>query len=316
MSEVFTSPTQKQAFSSPKISSKTLREALEIFDLAKRVEGCRKKTLETNGYHLTPFLSFIGDVPVSSITIQDIRRYLDAQEQRCRSRVTFRHLVCRLQTLFRFLLRERFISENPMELIRKPKIPKQFPHVLSEAQVQALLKAPDPKTWEGCRNIAMILCFLDTGLRLGELLRLNLADINMGSRSIIIHEGKGEKSRVLFMGKTLARALHRWLEIRGYSETEEALFITREGDRLKKRNVELIISRLSGKAGITGVRCSPHTLRHTAATLYIKNGGDGFSLMQMLGHSSITTCQVYVHMAGAHLREAHARFSPMDKLSY
>jgi len=309
MSEVHTLRPQVNS-----VSSKTLRTALEIFDLAKRVEGCRKSTLEANKYFLHPFLVFLGDVPVSGITIHDIRAYLDTQERRCKSRVTFHHLVARLMTFFHFLQRERFISENPMELIRKPKIPKQFPHVLSEGQVQKLLKAPNPKTWEGCRNIAMLLCFLDTGLRLGELLRLNLQDISMSTRSIIIHEGKGEKSRVLFMGKTLAQALHRWLEIRGYHEAEEAFFITREGDRLKKRNLESIVSRLAGKAGITGVRCSPHTLRHTFATLFVKNGADPFSLQAILGHSNIQTVMIYVHMAGVHLREACMKASPVDRL--
>ena len=116
------------------------------------------------------------------------------------------------------------------------------------------------------------------------------------------------------MGKKLQQALYKRLKVRGCQAYEEAVFITEEEDRLKSWNVNQILQRPAEKAKITGVRCSPHTLRHTFATNYIRNGGDPFSLQQLLGHSDIKTCMIYVHMAGVALREAHAKFSPVDRM--
>jgi len=104
------------------------------------------------------------------------------------------------------------------------------------------------------RNYVMILTLLDTGIRLGEPIRLNLIDINLWNRSIEIQEGKGNKSRLVFMGKKLTKAMHQWIETRGYKAYEDALFVTRKGERLKKRNLERNIERIAIKAGISGVR--------------------------------------------------------------
>lgn len=112
-----------------------------------------------------------------------------------------------------------------------------------------------------------------------------------------------------------AKALRRWLELRGFKpEYSDALFIDRKGEPLKPRWVQQVIARLGQKAGITGVRVSPHTLRHTAATLAVKNGMDPFALQRLFGWENIQTALKYVHMAGTALREAHAKASPVDRL--
>jgi len=200
-----------------------------------------------------------------------------------------------------------------MELIKPPKLPKQFPYVLNNSQVQALLKAAYHRNFEGIRNYAMILMFLDTGIRRSELINLNLRDIDLASRSLRVI-GKGNKERIVYLGRVAAKALREWLSKRGFREYDDGTFITRAGDRLKLRYIDKLMERIAKKAKITGVRCSPHTLRHTFATNYIRNGGDPFSLQQLLGHSDIKTVMIYVHMGGTALREAHAKFSPVDRM--
>ena len=116
------------------------------------------------------------------------------------------------------------------------------------------------------------------------------------------------------MGKTLRKEIAKWLKMRGFYPYEDRVFVTRDGRPLKKRGVEQIVVRLVKKAGIQGVRCSPHTLRHTFATNFIRNGGDVFTLQRLLGHSDIQTCMVYVHMGGKQLREAMLKYSPVDRL--
>ena len=186
--------------------------------------------------------------------------------------------------------------------------------MLSDVQVQALLKAVERQSWTGKRNWAMMLTFLDGMLRLSELVNLEVGDVSLTAHSIRIRHGKGDKERIVFMGKRLTRAMQDWLHVRSQYLGEDRLFITKTGSSLTKRSVSRILKRLSAKARIEGVRCSPHTLRHTGATLFIRYGGDPFSLQRLLGHSDISTTMIYVHMAGTALREAHAKASPVDRL--
>jgi integrase/recombinase XerD len=117
------------------------------------------------------------------------------------------------------------------------------------------------------------------------------------------------------MGRCLHRALRRWVDLRGVALQQGALFVTRPGVRLEKRIVQRIVARTAERSGLTGNSVHPHRLRHTFATHYIMNGGDPFSLQRILGHSDIKTTMIYVNLAGVGLREAHAKASPVDRLS-
>lgn len=178
--------------------------------------------------------------------------------------------------------------------------------------MECLLKASDTATYEGNRNHAMILLFVDCGLRRGEALSLTAADVNLLAHSILVHHGKGGKSRIVFFGKRTARAIRRWLEIR-HHPVDAPLFCSRSGHYLGARSLVTILERLAKKAGITS-KVSPHRLRHTAATMMTKAGMNAFELAQLLGHSDIRTTTIYTHLGGEALREAHARASPADKL--
>ncbi len=282
---------------------------LEDFLLSGRVEGKKSSTLKWYKEYLTPFVRFLDREGLNQATL---RKYVNSLFDRLKV-VTVDTHVRAIKAFLNFLYREGYLEENFASTLKRPRLPKQFPHILNDEQVMSLLKAPNKKTWAGFRNYVMLLTFLDTGIRLSELLTLTLDRVDLVRGSLTV-TGKGEKEREVYMGKTLKKAMARWLKLRGFHPYEDRVFITQDGRPLKKRGVEQIIRRLAQKAGIEGVRCSPHTLRHTFATNYIRNGGDVFTLQRLLGHSNIETCMVYVHMGGKQLREAMLKYSPMDRL--
>ncbi len=187
-----------------------------------------------------------------------------------------------LNVFFRWLVRERLITSNPLDGIPAPKAPQLFPFTLDEAQVAALLKASgDRSTRQGVRDHAILLLFIDCGLRLNELISVKLTDVSLNQHSLKVH-GKGSKDRIVFMGSKAAKALRRWIELRGFRPGyAETLFIDRKGESLKPRWVQQIITRIGKKSGLK-IRLSPHKLRHVSATLAVKNGMDAFTLQRLM----------------------------------
>lgn len=292
-----------------------LSEAFEAFQLYARIEGRSSKTLEVYRVAFQDVLSFLGEeIALADIGAGDIRRWIAHKLDAGYSKVTVNIRLRALRALFNWLVREGYLTESPLANVKQLRTPRQYPYVLSEQQVTALLRVIKRDSWTGKRNWAMLLTFIDAMLRLSELIGLELADVNLQARSIRVRHGKGDRERVVFMGKRLTRAMHDWLSARGHYVGEDRVFITRQGSKLDSRNVQRILERYAEKAKLTDVRVSPHTLRHTGATLFVKYGGDPFSLQKLLGHSDISTTMVYVHMAGTALREAHAKASPVDRL--
>ncbi len=201
-----------------------------------------------------------------------------------------------------------------MASVEIPRLPARYPEVLTEAEIKAILAVTRQRTWTGTRNRTMLLMLLDTGVRLGELIGLDLGDLDLHAARVRVRNGKGERERYVFVGRTLLRSLRTWLDTRGTGQESWPLFMTRGGERLDRRNVQRILERISAKAGLAAGRVSPHRLRRTYATHYIINGSDPFSLQRILGHSDIKTTVIYVNLAGVGLREAHAKASPVDRV--
>ena len=296
----------------------SLSEAVHHFLLMARVDGRALKTIELYHYVFDSFAQFFSSesmlVDIKTFTIRSYLAHL--QDKGLKITTISLHLRV-LKALFNWLVREGVIAsdKNPTLGIKSPRTPKQYPFILSDVQVAALLKAPDKTTWVGFRNYAILLTFLDVGLRLSELVNLELSDVSLPQRSLKIH-GKGAIDRVCFMGSRSTQAMKRWIDLRGYQLYADEVFISEDGDRLQHRHVQKTISRLADKADIKnqGVRVSPHTLRHTAATLAVRNGLDVFSLQRLFGWEKVETAMRYVHMSGRALQEAFSRASPVDRL--
>ena len=171
------------------------------------------------------------------------------------------------------------------------------------------------REWANKRNHTMLIVFVDMGLRLSELINAQLDDLDKKRRSLKVR-GKGAKDRKVFFGKRTFRALKKWLRVRDNVERawDDTVFIPQNGEKLKKRNIQRLISRIQKSAGLEDVKISPHVLRHTAATLAVQNGLDTFSLKTQFGWEQIDTALKYVHLSGKTLQENYRNCSPADTL--
>jgi len=293
-----------------------LDEATAAFGLYCRSKGLAERTLQTYSYALhclRKHLSPNGTSPPIPAA-QELRGFIAAMLERGLARGTIRIRMRAIRAFSNYLEREGIVATSPMQAVQIPKVPASYPEIITKEQARKLLRATRRSTWTGKRNAAMLSTFLDTGLRLSELIAFNLEDVDLRTLTIRVRSGKGDKERHVYMGRALSRALRRWLEVRGFPEGDTPFFLTRDGNRLDLRNVERIVERIVQRARLGSVHITPHILRHTFATHFIQNGGDPFSLQRILGHSDIKTTMIYVNLAGVGLREAHAKASPVDRL--
>lgn len=297
----------------------SLREGIEEYTLMAKVEGRAEKTLNLYDYVLGRFTDFLSeDFSVGEIDSSQVRKYLSKlmDEGLRNTSVAIHHRV--LKAFFNWLVEEGYLNNAPTDRVNKPKTPKKYPRYLNEDQVSTLLSASKRKrnTWAGYRNHTIIICFLDMGLRLNELVTAKLNDLSFDNRSLKVH-GKGAKDRLVFFGIRTHKTLRHWLKIRNKKGEllDETLFITERGERLKKRYVQHIVTDLQEAAGLEEIKLSPHVLRHTAATMAVKNGMDPFTLKRIFGWEQIETAMRYIHISDKSLEESYKNSSPVDNLS-
>lgn len=217
-----------------------------------------------------------------------------------------------LRGFYKFLLAERHVSVDPTALISGPKLPRKLPHVLSFAEVEKLLGAPDRSTPRGARDYAMIQLLYASGLRVSELVGLKLSDIDL-DQSFVSVVGKGERRRLVPFGEVAREALLIYLrDVRplwAEKTRSSVLFITRRGTGMTRQGFWKLLGRYARAAGIDKP-ISPHKLRHSFATHLLERGADLRSVQTMLGHADIATTQVYTHVTAEHLKTAHGRYHP------
>ena len=213
---------------------------------------------------------------------------------------------------YRFLLREGGIGEDPTLKIEMPKIGRSLPRSLTEDEVEALLGAPDTRDPLGHRDRTMLEVLYATGLRVTELINLRQNEINL-NQGVLRVSGKGERERLIPLGDEAQNWLREFLagprvEILLERQTDY-LFPTRRGDRMTRQAFWHIIKRYTKKAEISG-KLSPHTLRHAFATHLLNNGADLRVVQMLLGHSDLSTTQIYTHVARARMKELHSQHHP------
>ncbi|MEF8798220.1 MAG: tyrosine-type recombinase/integrase, partial [Candidatus Bipolaricaulota bacterium] len=295
-----------------------ITEAIDDFQLITKVDGRAKATVDQYDYVLERFVDYSSeDIEIGNITTENIRRYLaDLMDEGLKNTTVAIHYRV-LNRFFNWLLEENYLLKNPLDPINEPETPNIFPKVLNEEQVKILLQAAKnrQREWANKRNHTMLIVFVDMGLRLSELINAQLDDLDMKRRSLKVR-GKGANYRKVFFGKRTFRALKKWLRVRGNVERVwgDTVFISQKGEKLKKRNIQRLISRIQKSAGLEDVKISPHVLRHTAATLAVQNGLDTFSLKTQFGWEQIDTALKYVHLSGKKLQENYRNCSPADNL--
>ena len=218
-----------------------------------------------------------------------------------------------IRSFFNFLVREGLLPHNPMEEVTSPKRERRLPSLLSIAEVTRLLETPDPVTPVGLRDRALLELLYASGLRVSELVSLNLGQMNLDSKEIRVI-GKGSKERVVLMGEPAARALIAYLkegrpQLLG-EKRSNAIFVSRQGERLIERRVQKILERYARIAGIER-RVYPHMLRHTFATHMLDGGADLRVVQELLGHADLSSTQVYTHVSKRQARKVYLSAHPL-----
>jgi integrase/recombinase XerD len=198
------------------------------------------------------------------------------------------------------------INHNPMQKVKMPKVPKVAVPTFSQKEIETLLAQPDKKTDTGFRDYALFLAFIDSTARLSEIAFLVEDDVDLENGYLKVM-GKGRKERYLPIGYTVARALLKYkMKHRPTPIGTQRFWLTFDGYPLEPGRIEKIISKYGKKAGLK--KCYPHKLRHTSSVLYLRNGGDPFSLQKKLGHSSLQMTRHYANLADSDVKAKHMKY--------
>jgi len=267
---------------------------------------------------LMGFFRFLSDKGVSSLKEVDrqvLRDYLSHLMEQGFVKASIARKLSAIRSLYRYLLREEIISANPVATTSSPKLDKRLPSFLTIEEIERLLEAPDLSTPQGQRDRALIELLYASGLRVSELVNLNLEQINLDTNEIRVW-GKGSKERMVLMGKPAAEALRAYLQ-QGRPKLfgtrirmTNALFINRYGGRLTERRVQRILEKYAHIAGI-GKRVHPHMLRHTFATHLLDGGADLRVVQELLGHANLSSTQIYTHVTRSQARKVYLSAHPM-----
>lgn len=287
---------------------------LKLFLLSCQVNNLSPRTIQDYSQKIGKFVAFCKTQEIRSpgeIHANHIRLFLLGIQHRCKPRSVHSYYgtVCRF---FNWLIEEGIIKESPMARMKPPRVPRDIVKPFSPDDINRLLTLCN-NSFSGLRNRAIILAFLDTGLRLSELANIQLSDLDM-DREVIKVMGKGAKGRIVRMGKETQKAILRYVLQR--NDDLPWLWLTEERKPLQARGIQQMIERLGKRAGITGVRCSCHTFRHTFAILCLRNRMGEFALQHLLGHSTLTQTRRYTSSLDSDdAIKAHREASPVDHLS-
>lgn len=285
------------------------------FDRYLQVErNLSPATREAYRFDLQKFKEFLirtkGSEPaldkVATESIKDYLHYL--QSTRCYKSTTLSRVIASIRVLFEFGVMNKMLESSPAAFIHNPKLPKKLPIYLIDSELKKLLSAPGENDLMGKRDFAILVTLGFTGMRRQELVGMDLNSIDLERRTIKVM-GKGSKERLIPMNEFVFGAINKYLDMRLITGDAEAVFLNRQGGRLTGRSIVNIVRKYVQIAGIGKEKISPHKLRHTFATLLHMNDVDILEIKSLLGHSSITSTQIYTHTNSNKLRSAVDRLN-------
>lgn len=302
--------------------SPLITDFLEYLELERNAS---QKTIQNYDHYLKRFLGFAGDIDPEKINLELVRKYrlhlsrwTDHKTKDGLKRVTQNYFMIALRAFLRYLARKDIntLSPEKIELGESDASPIK---VLDDVALERLLQAPDVLDKSGLRDKALLETLFSTGLRVSELSSLNRDSINLSRQEFSV-VGKGSKERIVFLSNSAVKWLGEYLGSR--KDTFKPLFIRFQGRvnledngelmRLTPRSIQRIVEKYVRAAGLS-VKATPHTLRHSFATDLLINGADIRSVQEMLGHSNISTTQIYTHITNKHLRDVHKAFHSGNK---
>lgn len=307
-----------------------LRNLIDGFGFSCQTEAKSPKTVEWYTAFLGRFDRFLKGkgLPddVSSITKHHIRQFIRYLQTEARtphknkplSPATIQGYVRTLKVFFSWLVKESYLDSNPTRGIPVPRAPTKIVNTFSPEHIKRLSDLYPIANGCGYRNLAIVMLLLDTGMRVSELVGIELDDVNLNEGYIKIKQAKGNRERLTPIGSIVQRTM--WKYINNYRpqpliERITRLFLSGRGLPLTRSGIQQMLRRSGRRVGITGVRCSPHTFRHTFAKNFLLNGGDIFSLQKILGHSSLSSVRNYLNLFSVDIKKQHRRFSPVDNLA-
>jgi integrase/recombinase XerD len=287
-----------------------LRLFLEYLTVEKGLAGNTVQSYARDARKLVDHLQ-ARKISLHRVTEETVVGFIHGESQAGLSARSLARLISALRSFFRFLVLSGFVRTDATAQLTTPSTWLALPKFLTVAEAEALLQAPDEKKPRGVRDRAMLEVLYGSGLRVSELAALKLAEINLED-GFLVCRGKGGKERIVPLGRSSGRALRRYLaEVRPGLDPggREELFLSRRGRPFTRQGVWKLLRQHAGTAGLAA-RISPHVLRHSFATHLLERGADLRSVQLMLGHSQITTTQIYTHVTRERLRRVYDKFHP------
>jgi integrase/recombinase XerD len=277
---------------------------------------CHLAENTVDAYHrdLRRFYDWLAGRRIPQLTIQELADYAGWLNQRKLAPASVARHIASLRIFFRYLQLEGLLSDNLAELLGSQKLWERVPHVLSAAQVEKLLDAPQPGEPLWRRDRALLELLYATGCRASEVSHLTIEQVHL-DEGFCICRGKGDKERMVPLGRRAIAAVRDYLAkerpvlVAHRAPSPKWLLVSRRGMRLRRERIWELFKRFAGRAGIAA-EMSPHTLRHSFATHVLAGGADLRQVQEMLGHASIATTQIYTHVDPARLKAVHKQFHP------
>src|SRR5690625_3320210 len=293
-------------------------ECIELFIADLRAKNRSHYTLEFYRRELRKFMMTLERIGHTTrlrrltsdlITDEYVRYMLDEKGVR---HATVASTLRALRSFLNWATTKSIISESPMDSVEIGVAKHRTIETFTREQIREILAQPDRKLFVGLRDYTIMVVLLETGVRIRELCDVKMDDVRFTDNQILIRGKNGEDRLVPFQTQA-GRILKHYVKARGHSPSDY-LFITHDDEQMNRDSVRRRIAKYGRMANITNVRCSPHTFRHTFAKMSVKNGADIFVLQRILGHKTLDMVRVYVNMFSDDVKEAHARFSPIENL--
>ena len=308
-----------------------LYELIDYYEVCNRCANKSPRTITWYTENLNQFMEYLKDHKLSdsidSIDIKVLREYVLYLFKRKRfpgkkhngndpgtlSPLSVHGHVRTLKAFFNWLANEELIPQNPAKQLKPPKVPKTLVSILSDKEIAHIMNSFSKGNSLEMRNQTIFMLLIDTGIRIGEAIRLKLDDLYLNDGYIKVF-GKGQRERIVPIGNNVQKAIHRYL-FRYRQQSADSnisnIFLSIYNKPLTDNGVKIVFRRLAQRTGIK--RLHAHLCRHTFATKFLSNGGDIFTLQKILGHSTLEMVRRYSNLNSDHIRAQHQRFSPMDR---
>lgn len=263
--------------------------------------------------HLSRYCADKAIAHWSALSQTDVRAHIAARHRQGMSGTSLQRELSAIRSFYHYLLKQGWVDNNPAHYVKAPKQTRKLPQTFDVDQINGLLDAGASSALE-IRDLAMFELFYSSGLRLAELAALDLGDIDLPDNALRVRLGKGGKGRHLPVGSKAVAALNKWLPYRAQmaAASDNAVFVSTRGTRLGRRSIELRLAQWCQKKGIAE-HLHPHMLRHSFASHLLESSQDLRAVQELLGHSNISTTQIYTHLDFLHLAEVYDNAHPRAK---